>query len=350
MTKSDNTAGSTSISLYSRTSKTTWYLLGTFALFFLLPLVDTVLFHNATITEPLKIIFIFSILGASLHILSGFTGLLSLGIAGFMALGSYAFAISTSNIYPFQLSFFGGIACAIVTGAIAGLFLGLPTLRLRGDYLAIVTLGFGEIVQDILRNLEVITKGTQGINPLPSPHFFGVTISGDQQFGWYYVLLTCAAIVFFVMHNIEHSKLGRALIAIRDDELAAHALGFEPFKIKLRSFIISSACASFAGALWASFLASSGEPGNFDFNISALALCIVIVGGLGNLFGVLLGSIIMIGFNSVVLTKASLWLTELGLSSSDSAFTSPNNYKYFVFGFALVLMMRLKPQGLFNGK
>ena len=97
-------------------------------------------------------------------------------------------------------------------------------------------------------------------------------------------------------------------------------------------------------------MASSGEPGNFDFNISALALCIVIVGGLGNLFGVLLGSIIMIGFNSVLLTKASIWLNDHGFAGSDSAFTVPNNYKYFIFGFALVFMMRAKPDGLFTEK
>lgn len=317
-------------------------LLAVFSLLLVLPALQIIVPGTMDTLEPLKNIFIFSILGVSLHILAGFTGLLSLGIAGFMALGSYAYAISTSTIYPFQLSFFGGLLVAIVIGSIAGLALGLPTLRLKGDYLAIVTLGFGEIVQDVLRNLEGITKGTQGINPLPAPSLFGMTITTADAAPWYYVLLCAAGLMFFFARQIEMSRLGRALIAIRDDELAASSLGFVPFRIKTISFMLSAALAACAGALWASFLGSSGEPGNFDFNISALALCIVIVGGLGDLCGVMLGSLIMVGFNSIILVKlAALLQTQQG-SLSSSVFASPNNFKYMVFGLALVVVMQMK--------
>ena len=307
-----------------------------------LPLVTFLFPSFSQITEPLKNIFIFSILGISLHILSGFTGLLSLGIAGFMALGSYSYAISTSAIYPFQLPFLGGIAVALLVGGITGIALGLPTLRLRGDYLAIITLGFGEIVQDILRNLEIITKGTQGINPLPAPSILGWTITSDDSTTWYYLLLLIASGVFLFARQVEFSRLGRAFRAIRDDELAASSIGFSPFTLKILSFILSSSLAAMAGALWASFLGSSGEPGNFDFNVSALALCIVIVGGLGDLFGVFIGALIMVGFNSIVLVKLTALLQGSGSSFSNSVFASPSNYKYMVFGLALVIVMRIK--------
>jgi branched-chain amino acid transport system permease protein len=317
-------------------------LLIALAILIALPLFSIFFPTLSEITEPLKNIFIFSILGISLHILSGFTGLLSLGVAGFMALGSYSYAISTSAIYPFQLSFFGGLFVAIIIGSFAGLALGLPTLRLRGDYLAIVTLGFGEIVQDILRNLDGITKGTQGINPLPSPDFFGLSVSSSEPMRWYYLLLAITAVIFFIAKQIEVSRLGRSLKAIRDDELAASSLGFTPFKIKTISFMLSAALAAIAGALWASFLGSSGEPGNFDFNVSALALCIVIVGGLGDLFGVLIGALIMVGLNSIVLVKIASLLQGANGTLSSSVFASPNNYKYMIFGLALVIVMQFK--------
>ena len=147
----------------------------------LIPMVELALPGDWRAGELLRPIFIMAILGLGLNILTGFTGILNLGVAAFMAVGAYSYAILTCDIYPFQLGFWGATGAAILIGLAAGVLLGLPTIRLRGDYLAIVTLGFGEIVQDSLKNLDVITKGTQGINPLPAPSLFGYVVTEEGR-------------------------------------------------------------------------------------------------------------------------------------------------------------------------
>lgn len=313
-----------------------------FSIFFLLlliilPFIDTYLPQSFQIVDKIPVIFIFTFLGLGLHILTGCTGLLNLGVAAFMAIGAYTFAISTCEIYPFQIGFWGGLLASILFGTFIGVILGLPTLRLRGDYLAIVTLGFGEIIQDCLRNLEVITKGTQGINPLPGP-----------ALSWYYLLLVLLLVTFFLINNLERSRLGRAFRALKEDELASRCMGLSPLRTKIYAFALCAGICSLAGALWASFLGSSGEPGNYDFQISILTLCIIIVGGMGNLSGVILGSIIMVGMNSIVLTKLTEFFISSGLTDTTSTYLNPSNYKYALFGLALVLMMRFRPQGILS--
>lgn len=135
-------------------------------------------------------------------------------------------------------------------------------------------------------------------------------------------------------------------MAVREDQLAASCMGLSPSKVKLSAFAFGSALCALAGALWASFLGSSGEPGNYDFQVSIIALCVVIVGGLGSIAGVLLGAVVMIGFNSIVLVKISDALARAGIGASGSVYLSPNNWKYMIFGLALVLMMRYRPEGL----
>lgn len=319
-----------------------------FAFVLLLPLFDSFLPQNFQIADKVRVIFVFTFLALGLHILTGYTGLLNLGVSAFMAIGAYIFAITTCDIYPFQIGFWGGLLAAIIFGAFVGIILGLPTLRLRGDYLAIVTLGFGEIAQDCLRNLEVITKGTQGINPLPPPTIGSMPIESISPYGWYYLLLAFLVVAFWLVWNLEHSRVGRSLRALREDELAARCMGISPLRTKLIAFSLCAAFCAFAGALWASLLGSSGEPGNYDFQISILALCIVIVGGMGNLKGVLLGAAIMVGMNSIVLVKLTELIVRSGLAESDSVFLSPNNWKYSIFGLALVLMMRFRPQGILS--
>lgn len=321
-----------------------------FVLALLLPLSDLILSKELRFADALRPIFIFAILGLGLNVVTGFTGLLNFGVAGFMAIGAYVQAILTCDIYPFQLGFWLGLLCSIICGAAVGFVLGLPTLRLRGDYLAIVTLGFGEIIQDCLRNLDVITKGSQGINPLPAPTLFGWEFTPGNYLPWYFLFLFLLLLVVKLNLNLEHSRLGRALLAIREDELAAACAGIETVRVKLFAFAFGAGLCSMAGALWASYLGSTGEPGNFDFQVSVLALCIVIVGGLGSIKGVLLGSFVMIGFNSILLEKLSKFLAQQGLVSTGNVFTSPSNWKYLIFGFALILMMRLKPQGLLPAK
>ncbi|MBI5093803.1 MAG: branched-chain amino acid ABC transporter permease [Candidatus Hydrogenedentes bacterium] len=324
-------------------TKTHWILLA-FAL--LLPLLDLVIPREYQFTDLMRPIFIFAVLGLGLNIVTGYTGLLNLGVAAFMAIGAYSYAILTCDIYPFQIGFWPALALTLVIGACAGAVLGLPTLRLRGDYLAIVTLGFGEMVQDSLKNLESITKGIQGINPLPNPVLFSYTFRPDQHLPWYYLFLGILCVMVLLNRNLEHSRIGRAWIAIREDELAATCAGVNPMAAKLLAFAMGASLCSLSGALWACYLGSSGEPGNYDFQISTIALCIVIVGGMGNVSGVLLGAFVMIGFNSIVLVKVSSFLTQKGMISSGNVLSNPNNWKYMIFGFALILTMRFRPEGL----
>jgi branched-chain amino acid transport system permease protein len=311
-----------------------------------LPLSDYLLPQSLQFADLMRPIFIFAILGLGLNIITGFTGMLNLGISAFMAIGAYAYAISTCSIYPFQLGFWGGLAVAILFAACAGAALSLPLLRLRGDYLAIVTLGFGEIVQDTLRNLESITKGTQGINPLPSPSVLGYQFTPETYQPWYYLFLALLIIIAYLNHNLISSRTGRAWRAVRDDELAARCMGINSAQVRLRAFVLGSALAGLAGALWASFLGSSGEPGNYDFQVSMITLCLLIVGGMGSVLGVLTGALIMVGFNSIFLVKLTQFLSENGLVSTSNVYTQPNNWKYMIFGFALILMMRYLPEGL----
>jgi branched-chain amino acid transport system permease protein len=320
-----------------------WVLL---ALAAVLPAVDLVVPPDYRIANIVRPILIFAILGMGLNIVTGMTGLLNLGVAAFMAIGAYSYALLTCNIYPFQLGFWSALLLTIVIGAISGLLLGLPTIRLRGDYLAIVTLGFGEMVQDSLRNLDVITQGTQGINPLPPPTLFGYVFNAEQPLPWYYLFLGILTLVVIFTRNLELSRIGRTWAAMREDELAASCMGVSPMRTKLLAFAIGAALCSMGGALWGAYLGSSGEPGNYDFQISIIVLCIVIVGGMGSVAGVLLGSFVMIGFNSIFLTKLSTFLSQNEIINSESVFASPSNWKYMVFGLALILVMRWKPEGL----
>jgi branched-chain amino acid transport system permease protein len=315
-----------------------------------LPAIDLLMPREMQFAVQFIPIFIFAILALGLNVISGLCGLLNLGIAGFMAIGVYTFGILTSEVYPFQIGFLPGVVTAMFTAGFAGLLIGVPTLRLRGDYLAIVTLAFGEIVQDLLRNLEVITKGSQGINPLPRPIIFGVTLNADHPLLWYYLLLGIVVLAVVVCHNVERSPFGRAMLAIREDELAARCMGVTAVRVKLFAFVTGAVLAGLAGALWASYLDSTGEPGNYDFQLSILALCIIIIGGLGSTRGVLVGAALMVGFNSIALAKISTLLSTLGLASTSSIYASPNNWKYFIFGIALIVMMRVRPQGLLPTK
>ncbi len=298
------------------------------------------------LVDPMRGVLIFALLGLGLNIVTGFTGLLHLGMAAFMAIGAYAFAISTCDIYPFQLGFWSALGVTAVAGALAGFLLGAPTLGLRGDYLAIVTLGFGEIAQDVLKNLDAITKGTQGINPLPPPSLPLVGEFGSSPAPWYWLFLGMTVLAVFACRNLERSRTGRAWLAVREDELAASCMGIAPIPVKMYAFATGAALAAIAGGMWASLYASTGEPGNYDFQISILALCIVIVGGMGSINGVLVGALAMIGVANIALPKLASWLQQKGVVNASNVLGSPNNWKYLVFGLVLVVMMRVRPDGL----
>ena len=197
--------------------------------------------------DAFQAIFVFSLVGLGLNVVTGFTGLLNLGMAAFMAIGAYTFAILTSDIYPFQIGFWWGILATVAIGAVAGFLLGAPTLGLSGDYLAIVTMGFGEITLDVLKNLDAVTKGTQGINPLPRPTFGSWSLDLQEERGWYWLLLGFVLLAVLAVRRLERSRSGRAWLSIREDALASQCMGIPPKRTKMIAFATGSALAALGG-------------------------------------------------------------------------------------------------------
>jgi len=298
-------------------------------------------------------LFIYCILALGLNVMVGYTGLVHLGIAAFFGIGAYLHAILTVPMNPFHWPFVAAAAASVLVTAGVGLFLGAPTLRLRGDYLAIVTLGFGEVVKVTLRNLEQITGGMKGLNPVPPPGA-GMTVAGidighafatDPRW-FYYLTLAALALVVVAMRRLERSRLGRAWIAVREDELAAAAMGISAVRVKLSAFALSSAVAGLAGCLYAASLFTTADPNAYDFNRSIMVLCAVILGGLGSIPGTLLGVTLLVGFDTVLAPWADSWIQQLEINPSGSSLLSFSGWRLAVFGLALVLVMRYRPEGL----
>ncbi len=317
-----------------------WFLV--FALAALVPLIDLVLPARLRITGMLVPVVTYALVALGLNIVVGFTGLLHLGSAAFMAVGAYAFAILTAPCFPVQLGFWPGLGLATVAGALAGWALALPTMRLRGDYLTIVTLGCGEIVRELLKNLEPLTKGTQGINPLPPPALPWVTFTAAQPIPFYLLFLALLAGAVVVCRNLRHSATGRAWTAVREDELAAKSVGVRTDAAKRSAFTWGAGLCALGGALAASY--STGvEPSIYDFQMSVIILCIVVIGGMGSIAGVLLGAVVMMGFNQI---GVPLLTGLLGGGAEAHPLLDANNWKFLIFGLALIVAMRLRPEGL----
>lgn len=285
---------------------------------------------------------IYVMLGLGLNVVVGLSGLLVLGYAGFYAIGAYTFGL-LNHYYGF--GFWESLPIAGLTAALAGLLLGFPVLRLRGDYLAIVTLGFGEIVRILLLNNTEITGGPNGISQLPKPTFFGLEFSRTAKDGWdtfhhffgldynpgdriiflYFVALLLVIVTLFVINRLLRMPLGRAWEALREDEIACRSLGLSPTRIKLTAFTISAAFAGFAGTL---FAARQGfiSPESFTFVESAFVLAIVVLGGMGSQTSVILAAIILV--------------------VSREMMRDLNEYSMLLLGALMVLMMIWRPQGL----
>jgi branched-chain amino acid transport system permease protein len=300
-------------------------------------------------------VFIFAVLALALNVQAGYVGLLQLGIAAFFAIGAYTTGVLSVGKYPFQIGFWGSIAVAPLTAGLAGLALGAPTLRLRGDYLAIVTLGFGEVLRVLLLNYESITDGPRGLNPLPEPWLPGflrapfAAADPDRRLHFltlYFLSLLVLVALVVVVRTLERSRLGRAFVALREDELASACMGLNPTRTKLAALAIGSAIAGLAGALYATNLTTTADPNTYDFNYSIMVLCAVIIGGLGSLRGALLGAAVLIGFDSVLSPLLTLLIQKQIGAESDSVFLTFNNWRWLIFGTALILMMRLRPEGL----
>jgi branched-chain amino acid transport system permease protein len=298
-------------------------------------------------------LFIYCILALGLNVMVGYTGLVHLGIAAFFGIGAYVCAVLTVPMYPFRLPFAVAAAVSVLATAGIGLALGAPTLRLRGDYLAIVTLGFGEVVKVTLRNLEQITGGMKGLNPVPPPGA-GVSLAGidlgrafaiDPRWFCYLSLLALAGVVI-AMRRLEDSRLGRAWVAVREDELAASAMGISAVRVKLSAFAMSAAVAGLAGCLYAASLSTTADPNAYDFNRSIMVLCAVILGGLGSIPGTLLGVALLVGFDTVLAPWADSLIQQLDINPSGSSLLSFSGWRLAIFGAALVLVMRYRPEGL----
>lgn len=314
------------------------------------PAFESYFFHatQRSLGDQMPTVFIFAILALGLNVVVGYTGLLHLGIAAFFAIGAYTAGIFTTAAYTFHWPFWVTLIVGPLIAAGFGLLLGAPTLRLRGDYLALVTLGFGEVVKSALKNMSAITAGTQGLNPIPPP-----VVPGLPNLDWssdyrpfYFLTLILLILVVLVLRNIEHSRLGRAWIAIREDELASSAMGLNPGKLKLAAFALGAGLAGLAGVLYATRLTSTSDPNAYDFNRSIFMLCCLILGGLGNRLGVLLGVFLLVGFDNIVCPIVDAKIQQAFPNSGGKIYLQFTGWRLFVFGMSLILMMRLRPEGL----
>jgi branched-chain amino acid transport system permease protein len=317
---------------------------------------------------PMMEIALFVILALGLNIVVGFAGLLDLGYVAFFAIGAYTVAFLTSPqsvlvqagiSAPFWVAMF----LSLFVAAFFGVLLGAPTLRLRGDYLAIVTLAFGEIVPRLFLNLEKWTKGSKGINPIAKPLIFGgyhvgdpipgfhLVIAGREvnsgQASWYWLILCIGLISIFLTIRLRDSRLGRAWMAMREDEVAASFMGINLVQTKLLAFGLGASFSGFAGSIYASILQTI-DPSQFQFDVSIIVLAMVIVGGLGNIWGVIVGGFLMGFFNFFLAPNANNWLDSIA-SATHLALLGKfrlDDKKLMIFGLALVLMMVLRPEGL----
>jgi branched-chain amino acid transport system permease protein len=294
---------------------------------------------------------LYMLLAVGLNITVGMTGLLVLGYAGFYAFGAYFFALSQQYFTWFPWWVAGPVA--FVLGGGAGYLLGLPCLRLRGDYLAIVTLGFAEAFRELMRNLD-ITGGDKGIVLKDSSIFQGFAIPGlmnvsNQQVCYAVTAITLAAAVFFVQ-RLYHSPVGRAWIAIRENEVAAEAMGVPVVQMKLLAFSLSAAVAAVAGVIYG---AKDGfvSPAMCEFQQSIMILAMVILGGLGNSYGALLGAALLYLVPEYLKVLPSIiqntpLLTTVVPSFVRDSFQHLSDYRWLLFGAVMVIMMLYRPQGL----
>ena len=311
-------------------------------------------------------LFIYAVLGLGLNVVLGYTGLFHLGIAAFFGIGAYTTAILVVPQFPFQQSFLVALILATLAAAAVGVLTTAPTLRLRGDYLALVTMGFGLIAVFIIRNLENITAGTKGLDPvspkllpgvddpnLASRRFLPTWGATWRSYPYFYFLcLTVLALSYVFLGWLERSRTGRAWIALREDELAASCMGLNPARLKLSSIAIGAGLAGLAGALYAVAYKGTSGPQAYDFNRSMTAICCVILGGLGNRPGVLLGGLLLIGYDQVLTPILDNefqkdWFQGMFPEwMRGKHYLKVSGWRLIIFGVALIVMMRFRPEGL----
>jgi branched-chain amino acid transport system permease protein len=322
----------------------------------------------------------FAILALGLNIVMGFAGLLDLGYVAFYAIGAYATAFLASSHFGVHITWWIVIWIAVAAAAISGIMLGAPTLKLRGDYLAIVTLGFGEIVRLVFRNLGDITialpailggailigpnanltGGNVGINPIdppiipiPGPWGNQLVFSNQNAIASWYLVLALLALTYFICMRLRDSKLGRAWMAIREDETAAAAMGINTVTSKLLAFSLGASFSGFAGAFTGAYNTAIFAE-TFSYNVSILVVIIIILGGIGSLRGVVFGAFALLYVDRTLLP----WLGDHVLNDPIQAIGAQTGiellrdfnlttYNYLIFGVVLVVMMIKRPEGLF---
>ncbi|MDP9238046.1 MAG: hypothetical protein M3P30_11735 [Chloroflexota bacterium] len=283
---------------------------------------------------------LYCLLGIGLNIVVGYAGLLDLGYVAFFATGAYLYAlIAAPEIgggFDIGTSFWLVIPMAMVFAALVGIALGLPVLRLRGDYLAIVTLGFGEIIRIMINNESALTNGPVGVFSIPQPDLLGTELSGP--FKLYFVVLAGCFAAAFAAERLRDSRVGRAWEAIREDEDVAASMGVNTTNYKLLAFAIGAAIGGAGGVIYAT-KQSAIFPSDFNLDVSVNVLAVVIIGGMGNVRGVLLGAMLLIGLPEVLrdfgVNVLFVHLDNLGA-----------DYRLVIFGAALVAVMVLRPQGV----
>lgn len=290
------------------------------SVFLLLVCVIVPFFQNDYYRDVLTLTGMYAVLALGLNLIVGQAGLLNLGYVSFYAVGAYTYAILSTR---FGVGFWPGLVAGGAAAAAFSAVIGLPTLRLRGDYFAIVTLGLGEITRILLNNWDSVTGGPNGISDIARPVLFGFTLSRPLHF--YYLILAIAVLTVIAMGRLMASRVGRAWIAVREDETAAEAMGIDTFRLKMLAFLLGSAWAGVVGVFFAAKMAFV-SPESFTFSESVLILCMVVLGGMGSIPGIVLGALLLIA------------LPEF--------FREFQDYRMLAFGAALILMMIFRPQGL----
>ncbi len=296
---------------------------------------------------------LFVLLSLGLNIVVGYAGLLDLGYIAFYAVGAYVYALLASPHFGLHLPWWMILPIGAFVACVFGILLGAPTLKLRGDYLAIVTLGFGEIVRIFMNNLSEpinITNGPKGLATIDSIKLFGVDFGNNTRIGdfilsgtikYYFFLLVIMLIVIVINFRLQNSRIGRAWEAIREDEMAARAMGIDTTRIKLLAFAMG---ASFGGIAGGMFSAIQGfiSPESFVLNESVMVLAMVVLGGMGNIWGVVLGAILL----SFVPEVLRYTVEPAQMALFGKMWIEPEVLRMLLFGFAMVLMMLFRPAGI----
>lgn len=282
---------------------------------------------DAYVCHVAVLVLLYATLALGLNIVPGFTGLLDLGYVGFYAVGAYTAGLLSLS---FGVSFWLALPLSALNGALWGILRGAPTLRLTGDYFAIVTFGFSELVVMVAKNETWLTRGPMGLPGIPPPTALGAPFRGELPF--YYLILAVVLLLIVVSRRIAASRVGRAWFAIREDEVAAEACGVDVARYKVAAFALSAAVGASAGAFYAHWITFI-SPGTFQFWESVLILCMIVLGGMGSVPGAVLGAVILVSLSEVLRSL----LGQFGL---------PEDTRFLFFGLVMVLMMRFRPEGL----